>query len=145
MVHIFSFCEFCDMRKQNGCMVWCYHNIMSILYRTQKNHFYNLQEIMIIAAQFLGHLKHSWNLNWPFDLWLGFWLGLPFDLSGLWLQEFQVVPEKMHLIIMQLQFHQLHFIQYVKLQQNQSVVQSKDKSSRSLRYFASICVTYIWW
>lgn len=96
---------------------------------------------MIIAAQFLGHLKHSWNLNWPFDLWLGFWLGLPFDLSGLWLQEFQVVPEKMHLKIMQLQFHQLHFIQYVKLQQNQSVVQSKEKSSKCLRYCASISVT----
>lgn len=96
---------------------------------------------MIIAAQFLGHLKHSWNLNWPFDLWLGFWLGLPFDLSGLWLQEFQVVPEKMHLKIMQLQFHQLHFIKYVKLQQNQSVVQSKEKSSKCLRYCASISVT----
>lgn len=42
---------------------------------------------------------------------------------------------------MQLQFHQLHFIKYVKLQQNQSVVQSKEKSSKCLRYCASISVT----
>lgn len=42
---------------------------------------------------------------------------------------------------MQFQFHQLHFIQYVKLQQNQSVVQSKEKSSKCLRYCASISVT----